>query len=239
MLLDERVPAVIFDDVDGLHADRTAVRLLKALCQSERCKSVHWLTEAAALENRGVPRRFSTTSRVVMIGNHWQTLTADVAALEDRGHLLLFEPSSTEIHAQAAGWFWDQEIFDLVGDHLHLMEHHSLRTYVRAWELKQAGLDWRRGILSRCLSGAALEVVRLKSDPAFTSEAERVHAFVQSGAGCRATYFSHAQKLQPAQPAKIVLLQAAPPAPLCHGACGGACRPQAAFGSNGMVEDDV
>src|SRR5262249_49184696 len=84
---------------------------------------------------------------------------------------------------------------------------------VHAWELKQAGLDWRRGILSRCLSGVALEVVKLKANPAFTSEAERVRAFVRSGAGCRATYFNHAKKLQPAKPApKIRLTQTCPPA---------------------------
>jgi hypothetical protein len=204
---------IVFDDVDGLHANRNAIRLLKALCQSERRKTLCWLTEAAALDSRGVPRRFSTTSRVLLIGNRWQTLTADVAALEDRGHLVHFAPSAPEIHGQAARWFWDQEIFDLVADHLHLMERHSLRTYVHAAELKQAGLDWRCGVLSRCLQGAALAVATLKANPAFSSEAERIRAFVRSGAGCRATYFNHARKLRPVQPAAPILLaRTAPPA---------------------------
>lgn len=206
---------IVFDDVDGLHTDRTAVRLLKALCQNERRKALCWLSEASALDSRGVPRRFTTTSRVVMIGNQWQTLNADVAALEDRGHLLLFEPNAMEIHQQAARWFWDQEVFDMIVDHLHLIERHSLRTYVHTWELKQAGLDWRRGVLSRCLSGIALEVMKLRADPAYTSEAERVRAFVRSGAGCRATYFNHAKKLQAVQrPAKVLLAHTAPPAEL-------------------------
>ena len=209
---EHRHQPIVFDDVDGLHTDRTAVRLLKALCQSERSKTLCWLTEAAALDSRGVPRRFTTTSRVVMVGNQWQTLSADVAALEDRGHVLVFAPSAVEIHHQAAQWFWDQEIFDMVADHLHLMEQHSLRTYVSAWELKRAGLDWRGGILSRCLSGVSLAVMALKADPGFTSEAQRVRAFVRSGAGCRATYFNHARKLQPTErPARIVLAHTAPP----------------------------
>lgn len=95
---------------------------MKALCQSERSKTLCWLTEAASLDSRGVPRRFTTTNRVVMVGNQWQTLSADVAALEDRGHVLVFAPSVVEIHQQAAQWFWDQEIFDMVAAPLHLME---------------------------------------------------------------------------------------------------------------------
>jgi hypothetical protein len=159
-----------------------------------------------------IPRQFTTTSRIVLIGNDWKTLNDDVAALEDRGHLLVFDPSPLEVHRQAACWFWDQEIFDFVADHLHLMAQHSLRTYFHAWELKQAGLDWRQGVLGRCLTGVALAVVKLKTSPAFASEAERIRAFVQSGAGCRASYFRHAKQLQPvASPPRIVLTQTTPP----------------------------
>ena len=86
------------------------------------------------------PQRFTTTSRVALIGNDWKTLNADVAALEDRGHVLFFEPTALEVHCQAAGWFWDQEIFDFVAARLHLIDRHSLRTYRQAWELKQSGL---------------------------------------------------------------------------------------------------
>src|SRR6266849_3537944 len=139
-------------------------------------------------------------------------LHADVAALEDRGHLLLFEPTPLEVHRQAARWFWDQEIFDFIADHLHLTAQHSLRTYCHAWELKRADLDWRQGVLCRCLTGVALAVAKLKANPAFGSEDERVRTFVQSGAGCRASYFRHAQKLRPAvRPPKILLTQSSPP----------------------------
>src|SRR5262249_43801131 len=104
------------------------------------------------------------------------------------------------------------EIFDFVADHLHLIGQHSLRTYRHAAELKQAGLDWRQGVLCRCLTGAALEVAKLKANRAYASEAERVRAFVQSGAGCRASYFRHAKKLRPlvGQP-KIALARTSPP----------------------------
>src|SRR6266446_6398681 len=209
---EHRHKPIVLDDVDGLYADRLGIRLLKALGQTERTKTVSWQTAAPTLGQCSIPRQFTTTSRVVLIGNDWKTLNHDVAALEDRGHLLLFEPSPLEVHRQAARWFWDQEIFDFVADHLHLMAQHSLRTYFHAWELKQAGLNWRQGVLGRCLTGAALEVAKLKANPAFGSEDERVRTFVQSGAGCRASYFRHAQKLRPAlRPPKILLTQTSPP----------------------------
>src|SRR5712691_5513515 len=208
---EHRHEPLVLDDVDGLYADRSVIRLLKALGQTERTKTLSWQSAAPTLERRGIPRQFTTTSRVALVGNAWKTLNADVAALEDRGHLLLFDPAPLEVHRQAARWFWDQEIFDFVADHLHFFAQHSLRTYHQASELKQAGLDWRQGVLSRCLEGTALEVAKLKANRAFASEAERVRAFVQSGAGCRATYFRHAKKLLPVagQP-KILLTHTSP-----------------------------
>src|SRR5262249_61608446 len=126
----------------ALSADRSGIRLLKPLCQSEPIKTLSWHTATPILQRREVPSHFTTTSRVALIGNDWRTLNNDVAALEDRGHVLVFEPTALEVHSQAAGWFWDQEIFDFVAGQLHLISKHSLRTYRQAWELKRAGLDW-------------------------------------------------------------------------------------------------
>src|SRR5208282_5754168 len=166
---------------------------------------------APLLTRWAIPRQFTTSSRVALVGNAWKTLNADVAALEDRGHLLLFDPQPVEVHRQAAQWFWDAEIFDFVADQSHLMVRHSLRTYQQAWELKQAGLDWQQGVLCRCLEGAALEVARLKANPAFTSEAERVRAFIEAGAGGHATYYRYAKQLRPlASRPRIVLTGTAP-----------------------------
>jgi hypothetical protein len=204
---------LVLDDVDGLYADRSGIRLLKVLCQTERRKILSWHTATPILQRRGVPQQFTTTSRVALVGNDWKTLTADVAALEDRGHVLLFEPTALEVHRQAASWFWDQEIFDFVAGHLHLVAQPSLRSYRQAWELKQADLDWRQAVLCRFLTGPALAVAQLKANPSFVSETARVRAFVQSGAGCRASYFRHARKLRPrADTPKILLTRTTPPA---------------------------
>jgi hypothetical protein len=190
---------IVLDDVDGLYRDRQGIRLLKTLCQSHSPKNLSWQTAVATRDGQGIPRQFSTTSRVAIIANRWTSLNADVAALEDRGHCLQFAPSALEVHRQAAGWFWDQEIFDFVAAHLHLTTYHSLRTYVLASELKAAGLDWVQVVLNRCVSGAALEVAKLKANASFESEEARVRAFVAAGFGCRASYFTYAKKLKPYQ----------------------------------------
>ena len=65
---------VVIDDVDALYADRSGVRLLKCLCQTEEEKAVAWHSDARSLERQGIPREFTTKSRVVIISNDWKTL---------------------------------------------------------------------------------------------------------------------------------------------------------------------
>ena len=54
--------------------------------------------------------------------------------------MLLFQPSATEVHAQAGKWFDDQEIYQWFAANLHRVREPSLRHYVRAKELKAAGM---------------------------------------------------------------------------------------------------
>src|SRR4051812_7052765 len=116
---------VVLDDLDGLFADRDAVRLLKALCQTEAVKQLAWHTMAA--EQAGLPERFQTRSRVVVIANEWKTLNANVAAVEDRGHAIAFEPPPGEVHGRVASWFWDSEIYYFIGERLGLVARPTMR----------------------------------------------------------------------------------------------------------------
>jgi hypothetical protein len=209
---EHRHQPLVLDDVDGLYADRNGTRLLKGICQTAPVKTVSWLTDARTLERRGVPRQFTTTSRVAILANQWDRLNADVAALEDRGHFLHFTPPAVEVHREAARWFWDQQVYDFLAAHLHLVAQPSLRTYVLAWEQKKAGLDWRAFVLSRCLKGPALEVAQLKADPSFGTEEDRAQAFVLAGFGCRATYFNHARRLVPCGPVPQLTVAGSEPA---------------------------
>jgi hypothetical protein len=70
---------VVIDDVDALYADRSGVRLLKCLCQTEEEKAVAWHSDARSLERQRIPREFTTKSRVVIISNDWQTLNNGVS----------------------------------------------------------------------------------------------------------------------------------------------------------------
>ena len=211
---ENRGAPIVLDDVDGLYRDRNGIRLLKSLCQSEPRKTLSWCSDARTLDKQDIPKQVTTTSRAAIIANEWKTLSADVLALEDRGHVIYFDPSPLEVHRQAATWFWDQEVFDFVAEHLHLFDRHSLRTYILAWEQKNASLDWRQGVLTRCTSGKTLEVAKLKADRQYANEEDRARAFVGSKLGCRSTYFNYAHKLRPSESVEsITLAHSQPPEP--------------------------
>src|SRR5215470_15456999 len=186
---------IVIDDVDALYADRSGVRLLKCLCQTEDEKTVAWQSDARRLEKHGIPREFVTKSRVVIISNDWKTLDKNVAALQDRGHVLLFEPGAAEVHAQAGKWFDDREIYEWFGANLHRVREPSLRHYVRAKELKAAGMDWTEVLAVEAENRRARLAAELLASDAYASTAERVQAFVEQGGGCRATFFNHRCKL--------------------------------------------
>jgi len=183
---------VVIDDVDSLYSDRAAVRLLKCLCQTDERKTIQWNSAAAG----SMPTEFQTTSRVVIIANEWKTLNENVTAVQDRGHFVFFDPSARAVHEQVRTWFQDKEILGWFESYLPLMGQPSMRQYVRAAELKSAGLDWQTMIASGFLPPKAVLVAKLKADGQFQSEAERVEEFKRLGGGSRATYFNQAKKLR-------------------------------------------
>jgi hypothetical protein len=86
---EHRHEPIVLDDVDGLYADRAGIRLLKALGQTERTKTLSWQTAAPTLERCGIPRQFTTTSRVALIGNDWKTLAESFGGPSPSGSLVL------------------------------------------------------------------------------------------------------------------------------------------------------
>jgi len=194
-LYQHRDQFVVIDDVDALYADRSGVRLLKCLCQTEEEKSVAWHSDARTLERRGIPREFTTKSRVIIICNDWKTLNKNVAALQDRGHVLLFKPSASEVHRKAGTWFDDPEIYQWFAANLHRVRELSLRQYVRAKELKAAGMDWTEVLAAESDNPRARLAAELLDSTAHASTAARVKAFVEQGGGCRATFFNYRRRL--------------------------------------------
>ena len=119
-----------------------------------------------------------------------------MAALQDRGHVLLFHPSASEVHAQAGKWFDDEEIYGWFASNLHRVREPSLRHYVRAKELKAAGMDWTEVLAEEVENRRARLATEILGSAAYDSTAARVAAFVQQGGGCRATFFNYRRRLQ-------------------------------------------
>ena len=188
---------MVLDDVDSLYADRNAVRLLKCLCQTDPVKRVSWQTASATLDKQGIPRSFETSSRVIIIANQWKTLDRNVAAVQDRGHVIRFEPTAAEVHRAVRHWFDDEEIYDWFGRHLSLVVNAVHATVC-------AGRGTESGGSRLAVDGAPRSLASRRpvwspssrTDARFTSEAERVREFVRRGGGCRATYFNHAKRLR-------------------------------------------
>lgn len=185
----------VIDDVDSIYADRSGIRLLKCLCQTEAEKTVAWHSDARRLEHHGIPREFSTKSRVIIICNDWKTLNRNVAALEDRGHVLVFQPSAAEIHRRAGSWFKDAEIYRWFADNHQRIHGLSLRHYLRAQELKAARLDWTDVLRMQTENPRERIAAEVMADALHQTTAARVDAFEKLGGGCRATFFNYRRRL--------------------------------------------
>jgi len=138
-LYDKRDLPVFIDDVDNLLTNKDTVNLLKCVCQTELIKTVMWNTKAAT-----EVKQFETSSKVLVITNDWKSLNKHVDAVEDRGLLVRFKPSATEVHNHIKGFF-DIEVYNFIGEHLPLIREPSMRLYRTASQLK--ALDWKGMLL--------------------------------------------------------------------------------------------
>ena len=109
--------------------------------------------------------------------------------------MLLFHPSASEVHAQAGKWFDDDEIYGWFAANLHRVREPSLRHYVRAKELKAAGMDWTAVLAVEDENKRARLAAEILESTEYASTAARVEAFVARGGGCRATFFNYRRKL--------------------------------------------
>jgi hypothetical protein len=200
---------VIADDVEPLLRKPSGVDLLKQLCENDDIKTLTWETDAALLKKEKIPNEFPTASKVCLIANDWAKLVS-ILALEDRGIILSFEPDAAEVHKQVGteGWFDDKDIYDFIGAHLHLIMRPSMRTYVKAQEIKKGrqrtrsrAMDWRRYLLTQWLRDEKLiEAAKLLADKSFPSNRARARAFESQGWGSQSTFYAKARELRNSSP---------------------------------------
>jgi hypothetical protein len=70
------------------------------------------------------------------------------------------------------------------------MHEPSFRHYVRARELKAAGMDWTEVLAVDAENRRARLAAEILASGAYQSTGAMVRAFVQQGGGCRATFFN-------------------------------------------------
>ncbi len=220
-----RSVAVVFDDLDDLMRLAANVILLKSVADTSPVKWVEWGSNHAAFSG-GLPKSFESISRICLICNDWETVSRNISAVYDRGLVILFQPSATEVHRELAhgGWFADEEVFQFVGANLFLITQHSFRFYLLAENHKKAGLDWRDLVLRTIESEAnpkLILVARLLADAQYDAgprpEAARVKAFKTMGGGSRAAYHRYQAELLSRQgvidPAEAAAIKLPPPKP--------------------------
>ena len=164
---ENRDKLLVFDDAERLWADRNGRYLLRDLTENKPRKTVSWRTANKELASQGIPKSFETSSRVCLIMNRFDFGGAhEYDAIVDRAQFVYFDPSPLEIHKNTALWFYDQEVFDFIGNHLQAVDPNKLssRAYVKAHERKLMG-NWQQLLINSCFSQSSEEwVLALESN---------------------------------------------------------------------------
>ena len=104
------------------------------------------------------------------------------------------------MYGDASTWFWDQEVFDFVGQHLPYLRKLTLRLFVKAYESKLAGDSWQDCVLDQAYEEGDLERTVLDTLLGGGGAEE----FVRQGHGSRATFYRYKKDLEERVKAKTV-----------------------------------
>jgi hypothetical protein len=154
-----------------------------------------WYLDSIRSEKYGIPREFTTSSRVIVISNDSKTLNMNVAALQDRGHVIVFKPSAAEVHRKAGTWFDNREIYEWFSTNLHRVREQSMRQYVRARELKAAAMDWTDVLAVEAENKRQRLCRRAAGQRRLRQHREARRGVREPGRGCRATFFNYRRKV--------------------------------------------
>lgn len=191
---------LVFDDAESLWKTELGRVLIRSLCENVPRKVIQCTTTNKDLALAGVPKRFETSSRCAFLVNSFRFGKPDeYEAIIDRSHVFCFDPPPVEVHREVGRWLWPeaQDIYDFVGQRLHLIEDHSARVYLKLWQRKCAGADWKEMLFNRfCLKANRRLVQKLEADPSYPTVEARVAEFIELGGGARSTYFLLKQELQ-------------------------------------------
>jgi hypothetical protein len=189
LLYKHRGRPIGLDDAEALYDDDAGKRLLRQITETTPVKWPAWISSTSRLGD--VPQKYATNSCFCVITNGW----IGGPAITSRGLFVYFDPTNEEIHKDAAGWFWDQAIYQYVGERLHLFESLESRHYLKASWIADNDGDWR-AYLDHCCHNRTVQVIQqLEADPEYKTVKEKVWKFVEMTGHSRATYYRLKQQL--------------------------------------------
>ena len=183
---------VILDDLSPkFYRDPITNSSMKVLTNTVPVKRMRHPT-AALSEDSDPPSDFTTTSKVIVLTNSWESTSEHIRAIEGRFFSLVFRPTPTEVHYEVGrrGWFTDQEVYDFVWEHRGAITMPDMRLYTKLVEQKKAGANWReRGMRMILGSDKMREVYKLLVDESLPSTLAKCRKFVELGLGGRTQFY--------------------------------------------------
>lgn len=174
---------VVLDDVDSLLASKDVTGLLKMLLETRSPRTIQWTTAQTMLQDVGVPARFATKSRTMILANELKQVSKNFGAVLDRCTIVWFAPGPDEVHKYAGTWFVDEEVYQFVGQRIHATPAPSCRYYYHGKTWKRAGLDWKKMLGSVMQPNRNKAMLALELAMRYKSPSERVAAWKKE-TGC-------------------------------------------------------
>ena len=206
VFLNRHLEFIILDDADSFFDTLQGRQLIMSLTDSIRPTSICWKTRSKILEQEGVPRSFSSNARLAILTNKPVEQNKKLAALVNRCKVVICKFSALEVHRDVGAWWpvmeegenaWDEEVYDFIGENLHLIREPDMRTYLGVSHTKRLGISgWRQAVLETfgLSEGEQFIVLALKESPVIVEEI--ASEFVRKGYGCRATFFNWKSRLE-------------------------------------------
>ena len=135
---------VVLDDTSEMLKDKDVQEILRELMEHTEQRRISWQTQSRILDEKGLPKSFTTSSPVCVIAN--QIGNGGVwPALISRCHRFAVEFDWREVSRETrrVGWFSDEEILSFAENHATCRA--DVRLFNRAKELKNTKLqDWQQ-----------------------------------------------------------------------------------------------
>jgi hypothetical protein len=199
---------IVLDDANRLLENKDTREMTRDMTETDTYKKLEYGSTSSILEKNDLPKFFYTKSPVCFVTNYWDSSDPVFQALESRAEFFVVEVTWEELHRDAAGWFWDQAIFDHVQDRLHLLREPDARLYVKAWERKKSGLQltpWTKLIDDYCDDRHGLIIRQLLAEDhpsdnvrfaAYLKEVEKLGTTVSVRPLARSNFYARCKKIR-------------------------------------------